>query len=221
MTMQLFADLNQPASVNANQIEWLPSPLAGVDRRMLERDGDEVARATTIVRYAAGSFFSAHSHTGGEEYYVLSGVFSDESGDYPAGHYVRNPIGSSHKPFTESGCEIFVKLRQMHQDDQTYVVTDALGAAKLNIDGVTTLLLHQFESEQVMVQELNSGQRIHEYSESGLEILVLAGDVSIENKTYGSHHWFRWPGKQKIGITSLAQNTRLLVKKNHLGKSMH
>jgi hypothetical protein len=29
--------------------------MAGVERRMLERDGDEVAHATSVVRYAPGS----------------------------------------------------------------------------------------------------------------------------------------------------------------------
>jgi len=219
--MQLFSDLSQPASVNANEIKWLASPLPGVERRMLERDGDEIARATTIVRYAPDSFFSPHSHTGGEEYYVLSGVFSDESGDYPAGHYVRNPIGSSHKPFTENGCEIFVKLRQMHKDDQTYVVTDTLNAATLNIEGVATLPLHQFDSEEVLIREFNSGQRFNEHSKHGLEILVLSGDVTINGESHGPLHWFRWPGKQSINITTQAQNARLLVKKNHLGESKH
>ncbi|XQF94519.1 cupin domain-containing protein (plasmid) [Pseudoalteromonas espejiana] len=29
---------------------------------------------------------------------MLSGTFSDESGDYPQGFYLRNPPGSSHAP---------------------------------------------------------------------------------------------------------------------------
>ena len=48
--------------------------------------GEEVARATSIVRYAPGSHFSPHVHTGGEEFVVLEGVFQDEHGDYPAGN---------------------------------------------------------------------------------------------------------------------------------------
>ncbi|SMX42322.1 ChrR Cupin-like domain protein [Octadecabacter ascidiaceicola] len=42
---------------------------------MLDRIGGEVVRVTTIVRYAPNSSFSAHSHTGGEEFIVLDGVF--------------------------------------------------------------------------------------------------------------------------------------------------
>jgi anti-sigma factor ChrR (cupin superfamily) len=42
--------------------------MAGVERRMLDRVGEEVARATSIVRYAPESDFSAHRHGGGEEF---------------------------------------------------------------------------------------------------------------------------------------------------------
>jgi len=78
------------------------SPEAGVDRIMLDRIGDEVARATSIVRYASGSSFARHEHAKGEEFLVLEGIFSDDSGDYPAGFYVRNPPGSGHAPFSKA-----------------------------------------------------------------------------------------------------------------------
>ncbi|GAL13613.1 hypothetical protein JCM19233_4618 [Vibrio astriarenae] len=51
----------------------------------LDRVGGEVARATSIVRYKPNSAFSPHTHDGGEEFFVLEGVFSDEHGDYPQG----------------------------------------------------------------------------------------------------------------------------------------
>ncbi|MDG2201935.1 MAG: cupin domain-containing protein, partial [Burkholderiales bacterium] len=72
--------------------------MSGVTRMMLDRIGNEIARATTIVRYAPNSRFSSHVHSGGEEYYVLSGLFADEHGQYPSGTYVRNPIGTKHTP---------------------------------------------------------------------------------------------------------------------------
>ncbi len=84
--MELNADFSRRAVVHAAQMDWVPSPIAGVDRRMLDRVGDEVARATSIVRYAPGSQFSRHTHGGGEEFLVLDGVFRDEHGEYPAGY---------------------------------------------------------------------------------------------------------------------------------------
>ena len=81
--MEINADFNARAVVHAANLDWVASPMAGVERRMLDRVGDEIARATTIVRYAPGSAFSAHVHTGGEEFVVLDGVFQDEHGDFP------------------------------------------------------------------------------------------------------------------------------------------
>ena len=64
------------AIVHAQNIDWIKSPAAGVDRKMLDRIGEEVARATTIVRYLPNSQFPPHVHTGGEEFIVLDGIFS-------------------------------------------------------------------------------------------------------------------------------------------------
>jgi anti-sigma factor ChrR (cupin superfamily) len=83
--MRVNADFDQRVVSRPEDQHWIASPLAGVDRIMLDRVGGEVARATSIVRYAPGSHFSAHTHGGGEEFVVLDGVFSDEHGDYPAG----------------------------------------------------------------------------------------------------------------------------------------
>lgn len=99
--MKLHADLSQRVVVESESLDWVDSPMVGVQRRMLERDGEEVARATSIVRYAPDSHFSAHTHGGGEEFLVLEGIFSDEYGDYPAGTYIRNPVGSTHTPFSK------------------------------------------------------------------------------------------------------------------------
>ncbi|WP_299047113.1 cupin domain-containing protein [uncultured Tateyamaria sp.] len=122
--MKLNADFTRRAVVHAAGQDFVPSPMPGVERLMLDRIGDEVARATTIVRYAPGSNFSPHTHDGGEEFLVLDGVFQDEHGDSPAGTYVRNPPGSRHQPGSEPGCTIFVKLRQFASDDDRHVVVD-------------------------------------------------------------------------------------------------
>ena len=117
--MELNADFDTRVVVHSDQLEWQASPMPGVDRRMLDRLGGEVARATTIVRYAPNSSFSAHTHTGGEEFIVLEGTFQDEHGDYPTGTYVRNPPTSAHTPGSDLGCTIFVKLWQFDMDDRT------------------------------------------------------------------------------------------------------
>ena len=96
--MKLNADLSQRAVVNSNNVEWIPSPAPGVWRKPLERDGDEVARLTSIVRYDPGCAFPEHEHGGGEEFFVLEGTFEDEFGAYPAGTFVKNPVVPSIPP---------------------------------------------------------------------------------------------------------------------------
>ena len=103
---RINANFDQRVALHAAEIPWQPSPIAGVERRMLDRLGDEVARATTIVRYAPNSQFSPHVHTGGEELLVIDGVFQDEYGDFHVGSYIRNPPESKHSPGSESVCTI-------------------------------------------------------------------------------------------------------------------
>jgi anti-sigma factor ChrR (cupin superfamily) len=65
---------------------------------------------TALVRWAPQTYFSPHRHYGGEEILVLEGTFSDEHGDYPALSWLRSPHLSEHKPFSQEGCLILVKV---------------------------------------------------------------------------------------------------------------
>jgi anti-sigma factor ChrR (cupin superfamily) len=64
--MDLNSDFAGRAAVHAARLGWTPSPIPGVDQRMLDHIGDAVARATSIVRYAPRSRFSTHTHGGGK-----------------------------------------------------------------------------------------------------------------------------------------------------------
>lgn len=122
--MNVNADYSTRIAINHHDLPWISSPEAGVARRMLDRLGGEVAKATSIVRYQPGSRFQAHTHEFGEEIFVLEGTFSDETVDYPAGTYLMSPPGSSHAPFSESGCTLFVKLRHLGSDQVEREVID-------------------------------------------------------------------------------------------------
>ncbi len=195
--MQINADLTQAAHADTQAMTWIASPLPGVHRKMLDRDGEEVARATSLVSYAPDSRFDAHTHGGGEEFLVLEGTFSDEHGDYPAGTYVRNPVGSSHRPFSREGCVIFVKLRQMSPDDQTRVLVDtrhAEGWREGPAPGIEVLPLHRFGSEHVAVARWAPGTQAPRHAHpGGLEVLVLDGDLSDGSTSLGRGGWLRLP----------------------------
>ncbi len=221
MTQRVNGDFAQRVVLDTNAMPWVPSPTAGVDRRMLDRIGGEVARATSLVRYAPASRFPEHEHGLGEEYLVLDGVFSDETGNFPAGCYVRNPPGSRHAPFTEGGCTILVKLRQMHPDDRTnvYVNTTLRAAQETEVPGYLVLLLHAdpIGGEQVTMERLDPGTEVPAYvCEGGEEIFVLQGALADEHGTYSERTWIRNPAGHLHGMTSEAGCT-LWVKRGHLG----
>ncbi len=177
--MHLHADFDKRAAVHGAALGWIPSPMQGVDRRMLERVGDEVARATTIVRYAAGSAFSPHVHTGGEEFIVLEGVFQDEHGDFPAGTYVRNPPTSRHTPRSDDGCVIMVKLWQFDPEDRSHIVMDLDKTEALADpvrEGVSITPLFKDSRETVRLEHWSAGQAVTLGSKSGAEYFVLNGE---------------------------------------------
>ena len=194
--MQINENLNRFAEADTTEMEWVASPAGGVERKMLERDGDEVARATTIVRFAPGSSFPEHEHGAGEEFLVLEGTFSDETGDYPAGTYVRNPEGTAHAPSTKEGCTIFVKLRQFQDGDDKQVVIDTNSAEwqSHEVEGFTFLPLHEYGEENVRLSRYAPGTRFpfHQHP-LGEEIFVIDGVLTDEKGNYPAGTWIRFP----------------------------
>ena len=209
--MDLNADFSKRVVVHSSQLDWVASPMPGVDRRMLDRIGAEVARATSIVRYAPGSKFSAHIHTGGEEFIVLDGVFQDEHGDFPTGTYVRNPPTTSHTPGSDKGCTIFVKLWQFDMDDRTQVRVD-MNAAPGN--GAVTL--HEDAFETVSYQNLRPGEVVAQQVPGGAEVLVLSGTITEGEDTLGKGGWLRLPENTKLDAIAGAQGATIWMKSGHL-----
>jgi len=218
--MQLNTNFSARVVILPDQYTWQPSPMASVDRMMLDRDGEEVARATSIVRYAPNSEFSAHEHTGGEEYFVLDGVFSDEHGDYPAGTYVRNPIGSSHQPKVGlEGATIFVKLRQFDARDTAQIVVDTnieLWRPGL-VDGLSVMPLHEFEGEHVALVRWAPHTRFNFHQHwGGEEIFVLEGTFFDEHGEYPKGSWLRSPHLSKHTPYTQDDGALIYVKVGHL-----
>ncbi len=197
--MELNADFSRRVVIDTLTAPWIASPEPGVERKLLDRVGDEVARATSIVRYAPGSAFVAHEHALGEEFLVLSGTFEDECGEYPAGTYVRNPPGSRHRPFSTLGCELFVKLRQSQPGDGSRVAMDTRRAVWHPglVPGLTVLPLHEYGSEHVALVRWAPETRFQKHSHwGGEEILVLEGVFSDELGDYPAGTWIRSPAPE-------------------------
>jgi anti-sigma factor ChrR (cupin superfamily) len=218
--MELRADFARREVVHPGDEAWRPSPMAGVERQMLDRIGEEVAHATSIVRYAPDARFSAHVHGGGEEFLVLTGSFHDTSGDYPAGTYVRNPIGTSHAPWAgPDGAVLFVKLHQFAAQDMQRVVIDTRSErwrAGL-VPGLSVLPLHEHGPEQVALVRWAPSTTFSPHRHwGGEEILVLEGVFEDEHGTYPAGSWLRSPHlSTHAPFTGLA-GALIYVKTGHL-----
>jgi len=217
--MELNADFSKRVTVHAARLPWVASPIAGVDRRMLDRIGDEVARATSIVRYAPASHFSPHTHGGGEEFLVLEGVFQDEHGDYPAGSYVRNPPTSRHTPGSAPGCVLFVKLWQFDLADRTTVRRDAQALAYVPADariGVEIAMLFDDGREVVRMERWQPNSSVALDLPDGGEFLVLDGTFEDGGEGFTPQSWLRLPPGARLGAISGKGGCTLWVKTGHL-----
>ncbi len=217
--MNLNADFDIRAAVHAGRLDWVPSPVAGVDRRMLDRVGAEVARATSIVRYAAASRFSPHTHGGGEEFFVLDGVFQDEYGDFPAGSYIRNPPTTRHTPGSAAGCTIFVKLWQFDPEDRTQVRLGPGAAGYLPAasgTGVAVRSLFADKHEWVSLERWAPGTTIDRPAPGGLEVLVLDGALVESNELFITQSWLRLPAGARLLAIAGDEGCHVWVKEGHL-----
>lgn len=213
-------DLQAIAVINSSAAPWMPSPAPGVRRIVLERDGGEhTTRATSLVAYRAGSRFAAHAHPKGEEILVLSGVFSDENGHYPAGSYLRNPPGSSHAPFSDEGCLIFVKLQQFSAQDTTQLALSAAPIhAALSPTTVAREVLFQRPDERVeLIHFVQAGPLPADLKVQGLELLVLKGELIGSADRYTVGTWLRDASPETAGLQATA-GTQIYVKCGHLGR---
>lgn len=194
--MQINADLHQRVVIDSHNVAWQPSPLPGVERRPLERMAAESGRATSIVRYAAGSSFKAHEHPLGEEIFVLQGTFADEHGVYPAGTWLKNPPGSRHAPSSPDGCLLFVKLCHMTDADTNSECIDTLQGQWLpgQVEGLSVLPLDSVGSTHTSLVRWAPGTHFAPHRHmGGEEILVLEGVFQDEFGVYPAGTWIRSP----------------------------
>lgn len=217
--MNFNSDFTKKAVIQTNDLDWVPSPAAGVSRIFLDRIGDEVARATSIVRYEPNAFFDAHTHDGGEEIFVLDGVFSDEGGDHPAGTYIRNPPESKHTPYSKEGCVLFVKLRQFHSEDMSTITIDTKTATWYPglVPGLSVMPLHEFDGVGTALVKWAPDTIFNPHVHpGGEEILVLQGVFHDEHGSYPTGSWIRSPRYSKHAPFTKSEGALIYVKTGHL-----
>jgi anti-sigma factor ChrR (cupin superfamily) len=218
--MILNDDFSLRIVARAADAVWTPSPMPGVERRMLDRVGDEVTRATSVVRYAPGSRFERHVHGGGEEILVLEGVFCDEAGEYPAGTYLRNPPGSAHAPYSREGCLLFVKLQQFDPADARSVRIDTRSEPWRPglVPGLAVMPLHSHDGVDTALVRWAPKTRFKPHVHpGGEEILVLDGVFNDEGGAYEAGTWLRSPRWSRHTPFTGPEGALIYVKVGHLG----
>jgi anti-sigma factor ChrR (cupin superfamily) len=193
--MMLNMRFTERVVINTNGQPWQPSPAPGVWRKPLAREEAERGHATSVVRYDPGASFARHGHPLGEEILVLAGIFADENGQFGAGTYFRNPPGSSHAPFSTTGCELLVKLHQFLPADRVQVCIDtSRNAWQVGSGNLEVMPLHEFATETVALVKWPPGERAHWHAHAGgSEIFVLSGELNDEGGTYPRGTWLRNP----------------------------
>ncbi|MDG1483562.1 MAG: cupin domain-containing protein [Myxococcota bacterium] len=217
-------DASQRHVVHTDSVSWQPSPAPGVTRKRLERSGPkEAGRVTSIVCYAPGSAFHRHPHPDGEEILVLSGIFSDDRGDHPAGTMLLNPEGFSHAPGSAGGCTLFVKLRQYGGPGRPQAAIDTHTMpwqphSTLPGISIKRLYCQPDRPEQIHLVRLAPGTTVGAVGfVGGVEVLVLSGDLSDGHGHYRTHTWIRDPtGTQHAPATQ--GGCTLYVKTGHLSR---
>jgi anti-sigma factor ChrR (cupin superfamily) len=159
-------------------------------------------------------------HGGGEEFLVLEGEFGDEHQVYPAGTYVRNPIGTAHTPRVgKQGCTIFVKLHQFAAADQAQLVIDTITAewSPGLVDGLQVLSLHDFEGEHVALVRWAPSTQFQQHRHwGGEEIFVLEGTFYDEHGSYPAGSWIRSPHQSVHTPYTREDGALIYVKIGHL-----
>jgi anti-sigma factor ChrR (cupin superfamily) len=217
-TERLNMDRSRRVVINTAGMEWENSPAAGVERKKLEREASESGQVTSVVRYQPGSRFRPHIHPGGEEIFVIDGIFEDENGQYSAGSYLRNPPGSSHAPGTENGCVLLVKLNMFQKGDQASVRIDTTQESWLPglVPGLEVMPLHTFGEENTALVRWKPGTRFQSHVHArGEEIFVLEGGIEDEEGLYQQGTWIRNPpGSSHLPFSN--EGSTIFVKTGHI-----
>jgi quercetin dioxygenase-like cupin family protein len=217
--MKINDNLTEQANEHYAHLQWVASPMKGVERKMLERNGTEMAaKVTSIVRYEQGSKFSSHIHSGGEEFLVLDGVFQDQHGDYPAGTYVRNPPGTEHTPRADPGCMIIVKLGQYQAGDNRAFSVDTKQMQYREVahrKHVESIALHQFANEQVAMERWGRNGEITLENNGGIELLVTQGSFSHQGQVFGQYDWLRLPHGTNLQVQTGVEGCQVWIKTGH------
>jgi anti-sigma factor ChrR (cupin superfamily) len=89
-------------------LPWLPGRAPGITQQVLYRQPG-LPELVRLVRLAPATEVPAHDHPEGEEVFVLEGAIADAHGHYGRHCWFHYPRGSRHRPWSETGCLLYVR----------------------------------------------------------------------------------------------------------------
>lgn len=190
------ADFLQRVVVFPDSPEWLDTSIEGIRYYMLEACFLPYSRRTLILNCKPGTVLKRQDAQSEVEFIVLEGEVTDEQGCYTAGTYVRNPSGSTYA-HSRLGCKLFVKLSQIHEDDQRRRVIDTTRESRWlpgPEDNTEVYPLHMWDAESVFLIRWKANATVKPtINPIGEEILVLTGTLSDSHGSYPAGSWIRNP----------------------------
>lgn len=232
-TIDVNSDLTKRVVVSVAELPWSPSPwIPGINRKFLDRYGNgQFVPSTSVVSFGPGVRDPYHAHPHGEEFYVLEGVFTDHTGDYLPGFYVRHPIRWCHAPYVDvrsAAAVLWVKVSQIAEDGEPIIVKDTcdLGLPEWR-DGacaagrIRVLPLHESArtGERVWIELWTAGTgTVVAQPPGGEEIFVIAGTLVENGVRHPAPTWIRNPmaGAGTRFQRFAPEPCKLLVKSGHL-----
>jgi anti-sigma factor ChrR (cupin superfamily) len=198
MAQNIHGDLSVRVVVDTKVMPWNASPSGTVWRKRLHLVGEaESGQVTSVVRYQEHSQFPPHDHPDGEEILVLSGVFSDEHGDWPAGSYLLNAEGFRHAPYSRDGCLLFVKLRQYPGMDRRHVAVNTHTKSWEPLGGGRErkiLYAQPGYQDTSRLERWSADSALGQLAyPRGAELFLLDGSFEDEHGRYDALTWIRLP----------------------------
>lgn len=210
--MKINSDLTQRIVIEPSALQWLATPVAGLQQALLEQDRS--ARTTRLIRCEPAAKLS-HLYLG-EEIFVLDGIISDGSASYGQGSYIKNLPASSLNCTT--GCTLFVKSGHLDPADRQRIIVDSRSASWSQglVDGLSVLPLAEFGTQHTALVHWAPGTQFNAHRHfGGEEIYVLEGIFEDEFGQYPAGTWMRSPHLSAHCPFSL-QGCTILVKTGHL-----
>ncbi len=190
------ADFSKSIVLTPDDMSWKATDIPGIEHILLENCKTPYARQTLLLRCSPDSFIEQANTQIEQEFFVLEGEIADNHGNYGIHTYVRNPNGCN-RAHSELGCTLFVKLRQIHEQDQgqriinTQVESSWLPGPE---SGISIFPLHVWDAESVLLMRWTVARKMKPAIDpQGEEILVISGMLKDKHRQYPTGSWIRNP----------------------------